>query len=38
MNEFTFKVLKAAICAAASCAAGKAFETVVNKLTRTVRY
>ena len=33
MNEFTFTVLKAAICAA-----GKAFESVVNKLTRTVRY
>ena len=38
INEFTFKVLKAAICAAASCAAGKAFESVVNKLTRTVRF
>lgn len=38
MNEFTFKVLKAAICAAAICAAGKAFESVVNKLTRTVRF
>ena len=37
INEFTFKVLKAAICAAASCAAGKAFESVVNRLTKTVK-
>lgn len=37
MNEFTFKVLKAAICAAASCATGKAFESVVNRLTKTVK-
>lgn len=37
MNEFTFKVLKAAICAAASCAAGKAFESVVNRLTKTLK-
>ena len=37
MNEFTFKVLKAAICAAASCATGKAFESVVNRFTKTVK-
>lgn len=34
MSEFTFKVLKAAICAAASYAAGKVFENATKRITK----
>lgn len=34
MNEFTFRVLKAAICAAASYVAGKAFENATRKIVK----
>jgi len=34
MNEFTYKVVKAAVCAAASYMAGKAFETATKKFIK----
>lgn len=37
MSELALKVAKAAVCAAASHVAGKAFESVAKKLVKTVK-